>query len=114
MKKVIPMSKEDFANYIRQIQKAYDYAEDCEDGFLVRYNSVYFMQPTTKLLDKLFNSYWEDQEYYGGDIEYFCYELNFGRDYNDGDIVDKDGNNIDLSTPEKLYDFLVNNYCKGE
>ncbi len=37
--------------------------------------------------------------------EYFCFELNYGKNYKPGMVKDK-GENIDLSTPAKLYDFL--------
>ena len=38
---------------------------------------------------------------------YFCFQLDFGKNsaYNDYEV---DGNIIDLSTAEKLYDYLVN------
>ena len=42
-----------------------------------------------------------------GDIEYFCYELDFGEKYEPGTVTDEHGNEIDLSTAEKLYDFLI-------
>ena len=41
-----------------------------------------------------------------GNISYFIYELDYGREYWEGCISDKNGN-IDISTPEKLYDFLM-------
>lgn len=40
------------------------------------------------------------------DIYYFCEELNFGDGYYPG-AVTQDGEEIDLSTPEKLYSYLV-------
>lgn len=42
-----------------------------------------------------------------GDIEFFCYELDFGRKYEPGMITDEEGNGIDLSSPERLYDTLI-------
>lgn len=39
-------------------------------------------------------------------IDFFVYECDFGRDYEDGDFV-VDGNVIDISTPGNLYDYLV-------
>lgn len=39
-------------------------------------------------------------------IEYFMHELNFGKDYKDGDAMDENGQVIDLSDSGKLYDFL--------
>lgn len=41
------------------------------------------------------------------DIGYFCNELDYGRSYEKGMIVDKQGNEIDLSTARNLYDFLM-------
>lgn len=41
------------------------------------------------------------------DIDYFIYELDFGRGYQEGSITRKDGSYIDLSTADKLYDYLV-------
>jgi hypothetical protein len=40
-------------------------------------------------------------------ISWWIFELNYGKDYKDGYIQDCDGNNIDISTVEKLYDYLV-------
>lgn len=40
-------------------------------------------------------------------ISYFIYELNYGEDYTEGCIVDENMNEIDLSTAEKLYDYLI-------
>ncbi len=40
------------------------------------------------------------------DIGYFCYELDFGKEYKPGCITE-DGNEIDFSTAEKLYDYLT-------
>ncbi|MBP3325091.1 MAG: hypothetical protein J6L77_01555 [Coprococcus sp.] len=47
----------------------------------------------------------------GSDISYFIYELDYGKDYHEGCISDENGN-IDFSTPEKLYDYLVKGYLK--
>lgn len=44
-------------------------------------------------------------------ISYFIYELDFGKNYVDGCVSYKkdNGGSIDISTPEKLYDFLIKN-----
>jgi len=39
-------------------------------------------------------------------IEYFCFELDFGKNSELG-VSDKDGKNIPLSTAEELWDFLI-------
>ena len=41
------------------------------------------------------------------DISYFIYELDYGRKYEPGMITDENDKDIDFSTTEKLYDYLV-------
>ena len=40
-------------------------------------------------------------------ISYWCYELEYGIGYYPGCVTDENGNPIDISTPEKLYDYVV-------
>lgn len=40
-------------------------------------------------------------------ISHWIYELDYGRKYKDGYVQDGEGNIIDLSTLEKLYDYLI-------
>lgn len=42
------------------------------------------------------------------DIKYFIFELNFGENYRDGDVLSEDGAVVDFSTVEKLYSYLAN------
>ena len=42
------------------------------------------------------------------DIEFFCTELEFGKKYNPGDVVDEDGTELDFSSAEKLWEYLTN------
>lgn len=44
-----------------------------------------------------------------GNISYFIYELDYGKTYQEGCVSDPSGN-IDFSTPEKLYDYLMKEY----
>ena len=53
-----------------------------------------------KLLEEMFNS---DM------ISYWMYDLDYGRKYIDGYVQDSEGNIIDISTLDKLYDYLVDN-----
>jgi hypothetical protein len=41
-----------------------------------------------------------------GDIEYFCWELNFGANYTPGCAIDEDGNDCDFSSIESLWQYL--------
>lgn len=40
-------------------------------------------------------------------ISCFIYELNYGKKYKAGCVLDENMNEIDLSTAEKMYDYLV-------
>lgn len=53
-----------------------------------------------KLLENIFNN--KDT------ISWWIYECNYGRDFSLGDL-EVDGIEIDLSTAEKLYDYLIEN-----
>ena len=52
-----------------------------------------------ELLENMFNA--DDT------LSWWLYDLDYGREYKDGIIQDGNGRNIDLSTAEKLYDFLI-------
>lgn len=41
-------------------------------------------------------------------IDYFIYGLDYGRKYEAGMITDENGQDIDIHTPELLYDFISN------
>ena len=49
-------------------------------------------------------------------IDYFIYELDYGRKYEDGMITDENSQDIDIHTPDLLYDFISNNgvICQKE
>lgn len=49
-------------------------------------------------------------------IDYFIYELDYGRKYEAGMITDENGQDIDIHTPKLLYDFISNNgvMCQKE
>ena len=51
------------------------------------------------LLDHMFDS--------GDLISWWVFELEYGKKYEKGCIQDKDGNDIEIPTVEKLYDYLV-------
>ncbi|MCQ2522646.1 MAG: hypothetical protein MJ105_09760 [Lachnospiraceae bacterium] len=46
-------------------------------------------------------------------IDYFIYELDYGRNYEPGMIKEADGTNIDLSSAEALYGYLKS-YCENK
>lgn len=50
--------------------------------------------------------------YDGNVIEYFIYDINFGKNYTPECYTEEDGSPIDISTAEKLYDYIIS--CLGE
>lgn len=58
-----------------------------------------------KILDRMFNT---DM------VSYWCWELNYGREYKDGDIREVNGETIDISSLDKLYKYLVKEIKRGE
>lgn len=70
------------------------------DGFLCMPDCTWALQKT---LEKMFCDDKEDIS----NIEYFVYELDFGKKYQDGMIKDGEGNYIKMSTVADLYAVLM-------
>lgn len=70
------------------------------DGFLCMPDGSLALQKT---LEKMFCDDKEDMS----NIEYFVYELDFGKKYQDGMIKDREGNYIKMATVANLYDVLM-------
>ena len=116
MNKIL-LSKEEFVDCIDRLREANDLQDEISDLMRESRDNVEndFMNGAAlqinhestviKLLVKLMH----DDEIYS-DIDYFIYELDYGRKYEPGYIKDNDGNEIDFSTAEKLYDYLAKNY----
>ena len=87
---------------IRTFQEAEDLIND---GFkmLGQDSRIIICQPEVaivRLLENVFN----DKGHW---IQYFLYELDWGKKYEDGCITDIDGSFIRLSTIRELYEFLL-------
>lgn len=104
------IKKEKFVEILRKMEKAEDVRKDIDDIFkksglweLEDFGDSFsimicFDDLIIDILEDMFNT---DM------ICYWVYDLNFGKNYFDGCILDKDNNIIDIGTPEKLYDCLV-------
>lgn len=109
------MTKEKFVGIINEIKNIHEYEDSlCELNH--RFNlDIEYQLPTLEdtvvtLLEEIMHCTTDDIA--GSDISYFIYDLNFGEEWEPGMIIDKDGNDVDYSTAEKLYDYLVKQYCK--
>lgn len=88
------------SNEINDVFSKYK-VEDCNSVFYGFYEDV-----VVNLLTEAMN---DEDEW----ISWWLYECNYGKDINDRDF-DNESFYIDLSTPEKLYDFLTEEYNKEE
>lgn len=75
------------------------------DGFECRSLFITHEDLLVTLLESIFNT---DM------ISYWIYELDYGTLYEDGCVQEQDGTNIDISTAEKLYDYLMEEIENGK
>jgi len=101
-----PINKQQFVKIINKLKEHNEYIMKLYGEFGIDYDKIpYVDDELVQLLDVLTS----DGEW----VSYYCYELNFGKDYHEGSITI---NNIpiDISTPEKLYNMLVADWNKKQ
>lgn len=97
-------NKEEFVKIIDELQQAWDFGNRIND-VLSDYPDCGYVFPPDGIdaaIQTLMKMY--DDPY---DIEYFCYELDFGRDWKPGMCKDKDGNDVCFATAADLYDVIT-------
>lgn len=109
MKAKLIIDKELFCKIIGKIKEQITRDEECskafgiilKNDFITGYDNYLIVDA---ILDILKLAFKDNHKY--STIDYFVYELNFGKEYKEGCISDSYGN-IDISTPENLYDYLI-------
>lgn len=101
--------REDFVEILNEVREVNDYQEGLNQYFHDHGADGYLYQPdcicsTIKLLHLIFGQK-DGAEW----ISRFCFELDFGRKWKPGSCQNDDGQEIPLSTPEELYDYLISN-----
>lgn len=107
------ISKGQFVKIINRLKDTNDFVEETNDKARKLqdaiesdfYNTMSLSISHESIVVELLENMFNDRDY----ISWWLYDLGYGRDYKDGCIQDADGKIIDLSTAEKLYDFLVEN-----
>lgn len=107
------MNKEKFCEILERVERANKFAESV-DNLCWNYShdnktDVNMFGLGLGLDTDVVNLLAEIMQDEGEDISYFCWEIDFGREYKPGIIKDKDGNDIDFSDAEHLYDYLERN-----
>ena len=110
----VPLTKQEFVEILNRLREATELVDKVEElfrssrenlecdfcngaGLQISHEGI-----VVKLLEKLMQDSF-------GIISYFIYELDYGKTYQEGCIFDQSGN-IDISTSEKLYDYLLKEY----
>jgi hypothetical protein len=105
------ISKELFVESMNELEKAINYQIQLNDFLKDNGSDGYVYQPdcsnsVIKLLENAFNLKPDKVSGYT-DVSYFVYELNFGKNYQPGDVRDDDFKEVDFSSAETLYDYLI-------
>lgn len=115
------LSEQEFVNIINRLREASDLQaqvdklfrnsrENIENDFC---NAAALQISHESTVVFLLKRIMHDQYEY---IDYFIYELDYGRKYEAGMITDENDQDIDIHTPKLLYDFISNNgvICQKE
>lgn len=109
------ISKEKFVEYIKFIKSLDDKEQKLQEGFYscfgrenVGHISVFseIVPKVIEMLCDLMGIEYNNDPYTGDDIQYFIYDLDFGTVEGAEEAIEEDGKVYDLSTPEKLYDYI--------
>lgn len=111
------ISKDSFVKALDEVKKVDDYQNGLNDFLENNGADGYVYQPdctsiVIELLEEIFGLKQDDCGY--TDISYFVYELEFGKKFKMGEVKDDDGNDLDFSSAEKLYDYLTRGGDKSE
>ena len=101
----ILIDKNTFVRSIEDVHRTLNYIDEFND-FLDDYGAEGYVFPPTcvdSTVELLSLVVGDTDDWVG----YFCYELDFGKNWKEGCIHDEDGNNVKLTSPEELYDFLL-------
>ena len=108
------MQKDLFVETINKLKQQYDHDTECSEllgkiycnAFTANltYKNSFLSEQLIKILQEQLQDN-HDQSW----IEYFMFELDFGKKKGNNSAWRKDGSVIDLSDAGKLYDFLIEN-----
>ena len=113
------ISKNAFVKALNQIKTVNEYTDKFND-WLTEYGADGCFYPPTcndqlvMVLEEGMEL--EPNEFGNTDISYFVYELYCGKTWKPGcttDVVDGKEIEVDMSTPEKLYDYLISKKSKA-
>ena len=96
------LTKEGFVNAIMALKRDDNYVDECAKLTINIFEHLEAADVAVRLLETIMN---DDGEY----ISWWMYEKDWGQN-DDLNVYDESDNIIELTTPEQLYDFLLENY----
>ena len=107
------ISKEKFVSILEEMKELHDIEDKinelgrkCSNDSIRDFGFFSYLTCQDETLIDLLCTIFKDSDI----ISWWIYDLDFGRAYKDGCITEDNGNTIiDLSTADKLYDYLVKN-----
>ena len=101
------MTRENFKEVMTRIKKVWEFEDELSN--FQHSHSVDYCCDTPNCIDvaiDLLGYIFQDESEW---ILYYVYELYWGRNYQDGDVKDKEGNVIPFTTLDDLYNMLEEN-----
>lgn len=106
------LTKEEFCEYINFIKARVEAEDKINDLFTEEFSDSIFL-PYGKCIDKIVSLLskimrCEAIDAWGtNDIDYFIYEMNFGKRWPEYTVYDENEKPIPMRTPEEFYDYLI-------
>ncbi len=109
------MTKEVFISAIEALQKQYAFDEKISDCLRIAFDGAmpYDNHLLTNVILEILQDHFPPGKDGWCDIEYFMYELDFGKKWTKDSVTDG-GKSIRLETPSDLWDYLTENKKKKE
>lgn len=103
------LTKEEFVSVIERMKAISDFEGELYEmyyHFAGDASAPVHPSLDSELIGVLNRMFCQAEEEWYTDIEYFIYELDYGRDWEPGKVI-QDGKDIDISDAGKLYDYLM-------
>lgn len=100
------LTRDEFVEAIETIKNVSNYQTDKNKLYKKYGADGYLIEPDSNIaVMNLLHIFFEEVDY--DVIRTFCLENNFGQGKNNKTYKDDNGQEVDMSTPEKLYDYLM-------
>ena len=107
------ISKKTFCDTLEALKKYYDVQNEMSkllrSNDIEGYGFIPFSSEYETIIVNLLEEYMNDKTHM---ISYWAFDCDYGREIEEDSVTDAESNNIDISTPEKLYDYLIKEYDK--